>query len=153
MQREVIGRLERLERNNRILLIACASMAACFPLACSKSGAAGNVIKAQRFVVVNSNGQERAIFFSDKDGAVLSLDDAEGKPRVGLSASKTRAGFEVFDDRGHSTIALTSEKGGSALALADLAGRPRTTVGLFGEKSWVAFLDQNGNPTYRVPAK
>jgi len=148
------ARIANVEKTNRRLLMACAALVALplLVLACGKGSVpSADLIRAERFEVVDSGGKTRGIIFVDKDGAGISLDDGDGKPRIALAASKARPGLEIFDTSGKSQVSLTAEKEGAAIALADVGGKPRATLGIFKDETWLAFFSKAGDVSYQVP--
>ncbi|HVL38936.1 MAG TPA: hypothetical protein VM328_06040 [Fimbriimonadaceae bacterium] len=147
-------RLRRLERTNRRWMIACGALAL-LPIVAfgcgSREPRAYEVLRARKFELVDPSGQSRGLLFFDKEGAVLSLDDSEGKVRIALAASQARPTIELFDETSQRRLALTAEREGSTLEIYDEAGQLRGTIGQYKDDHWLAFQDRQGRVSYSVP--
>jgi hypothetical protein len=146
------ARLARVERTNKLLLGVCAISIGLFVMSCGQpAGQAGGAMRTQRLEIVDANGNVRGLFVADQQGAILSLDDAQGRPRVSLASGADRPGLELFDDEGRPQVALTAERDGANLAISDVNGNLRATLGLYREEGWLAFLNPAGEVLHTVP--
>ena len=140
-------RLKKLERATRRYRLALVSMGAV--LACAvawvvigtagrapvqKPGEAGKVIRANRFVLEDENGDIRAALA--EPGLVLY--DANGQVRAGLTMTDYGPSLALSDENGQTRAALGASKDGPLLALNDENGKGR--AGLFVTKDGPALV-------------
>jgi hypothetical protein len=101
---------------------------------------ATNIVRAEAFILTDSDGNVRAILSSAPDGAVeLSLRDTTGKARgrLGLAASGEPY-MELHDAEGQSRLWLGEQRSaGPGLQLRDRSG---------GRRAWLR-LDSNDEPS------
>jgi len=105
----VARRLERLERQNRLLkaggLCALVLLASLVIMAPSKQIVTR--IAAEEFSVVDSSGVVRATLGFEKGGSRLALYDSSGLMLVEVTATKDAAEFALYDDtEKHRILAL-----------------------------------------------
>jgi hypothetical protein len=112
--------------------------------------AAPKVVRAERFELVNGEGQLLAsLGTSDKDAAGLDLFDQEGDLRASLAVSADADGVPnlwLFDRRG-AMVGMTVESNGSpVIGLTDTEGNVRVNIAaLPGGISYVNLKDSTGN--------
>ena len=123
----------KLKRCNRLLLAGGALIVALSVLVCvgvaqkltnSKPTAkvqgmnsfVPDVVRAREFVVVDENGETRAMLDADKNGPALSMFDTQGKPRAILNVDKDGPGLVMADANGKTSTSLNVTKDGPDLA-------------------------------------
>ena len=85
--------------------------------------AAKGIIQGTTFLLVDSEGRERATLTVTPDGPLLGLADENGKPRAKLTAFKDGPSLDLWDDQGNRRIALHAGKDGPILTLVDENGK------------------------------
>ncbi|HWP31500.1 MAG TPA: hypothetical protein VNK96_07245 [Fimbriimonadales bacterium] len=110
-------------------------------------------LKASKIEIVNEKGETRGLFFADKAGGALSLDDSNAKPRIVLGAHPDNPRIELFDSQGKRLVVLQAEAEGATLNVHDVNGELRATLGLYRNEPWLAFLDGSGKVIYTIPSK
>jgi hypothetical protein len=95
-------RLDRLERENRRLKRAGVVVLALIGAVVLMGHVVGEkVIEAERFVLLDSSGQPRAVLAVAKSGSGLYLYDEKGKLRAGLvGGTADGTGLRVYDQKG-----------------------------------------------------
>ena len=86
-------------------------------------------VRAERFVLVDETGRERALLYKTIEGnPMLRLDDAAGYPAVTLGSLEGKPGLVLWDAGGpRATLAVIG--GYAQLSLKDPAGQGRVTLG------------------------
>ncbi len=130
-----------------LLIIGAVSFVGC------RSSGPQDTLRVRRLEIVDDKGKTQGILFADKDGAVLSLNDSDGKPRIVIAAGATKPSLEIYDATGKVRLIASVEKDGSALAINNGSGIPVATIGYYQDQSWVAVNDPAGNLVARLPAK
>jgi len=126
------------------------------------TGGVPDVIRAQRFEVVDSQGRVRvALSVADEDtgsASTLVLFDGEGKRGAVLRVMANGGLFALSDDKGQPCAALIACPAGPRLEMYDEAGRIRTvvlaapTVGNAKLRNrGLVVLDENGDPVWGAP--
>jgi hypothetical protein len=69
-------------------------------------------VRARKFVVVDKNGNLRAILALAKTGPMLGLGDENGKLRTALGLSKDGAKLSLRDENGKTRARLSVDQGG-----------------------------------------
>jgi hypothetical protein len=143
-------RVARAERQAKIAAAAAfCALAVGFVAGCGSNSF--KTLKAEKIEIMDGNGKTVGLLFGDEHGGGLSLDDADGKPRLALAADKANPRLEIFDPAGKTRVALNAENQGAALALCDENGTPRANLFYFDGQSWVGFFDAEGKLTTRLP--
>jgi len=86
-------------------------------------GVAVNEIRAQRLVLVDDEGRERAVLAAHKDGAGLNLLDEDGKNRAALAVTKDGPRLTLLDKNGKIRAGLAVYAVGPRLFLTNEAGK------------------------------
>ena len=103
--------LARAKRRNRHLLVFALVAAGVAVLAAAWIGTPGkvlaengakapNVVRANGFILEDADGKSRATLVASKDGPALRLFDENGKVRATLTALKDGPGLCLFDENG-----------------------------------------------------
>ena len=128
-ERDLVGRLEKLERDNRRLkrLGAAALVLAAALGAIYATRPVPAKITAHEFDLVDRSGATRG-FMGVRDGASnITLSDSQGKPGVVMAAlSSGASGISLSDSQGKAGVAMTvSPSGEPSVGLSDSQGNPR----------------------------
>lgn len=128
--------LHRVQRRYRNLLVGCA---ACFasalalwlatPQALLADAAVAKEIRANRFVLVDGDGKERAEWNASVHRARMTFSDQQGTIRASFGLVETGAILGLFDDKGTARIALSAGEGGW-LRMFGEGGANRATLGV-----------------------
>ena len=147
-------RVNRLERENRRWK-RCGLAFACLAgvgLLMGQASHSSQVVKAQRVIIVDEEGNERIVLAGAKDQATLVLKNGAGQASAVLSAAKESAGLSVTDTDGKLRINLAKDfraSGNAGLWLYDELGKPRYVAGVGPRGPNVLFLDESGKPIVR----
>jgi hypothetical protein len=99
------------------------------------------VIRAGRFVLVDSQGTGRAALRMAGDSPGLVLSDAKGTTRVRLQMrSDDTPSLSLFNENGTQSARLSVDVGSPTLSLNDEKGSPRAILGLIQDGSTAVFL-------------
>jgi hypothetical protein len=154
--REILARLERLEKENRILRGLKWLTAASCSLLClflverfgQRVGAAaegsGQVLEAQELRIKDSSGRLRADVRSTDDAVAFVLYSADGQRRVAISANSA-AGLTLSDTSGKARVGIALTKDGPSLGLHDASGNPRAFLALTRDGPSLTLYDGNGS--------
>ena len=124
----ILERVERLEKENRRLRAwgaAAAGLAALALLAAAKPDTA---LRAEKFILTDSKGVERARFALDPEPVLLFL-DAKGKTTIDLRSDALGSSLDLFASGKKNRLSLVTIGRSSGMTLFDAEGRPR---GVFG---------------------
>ncbi|UCH33451.1 MAG: hypothetical protein JSV65_12845 [Armatimonadota bacterium] len=173
-------RIERLERQNRRLKLGMLGLAAVFGAVLFVGAVTPQeIVEAEKFVLRDAEGRQRAVLQVPEWGPCLSLYDAAGTTQVALYINGSRPGvrlsdtngkerailevdegplFALFDERGQQRAGIgvqeTGDKTwpeGAAFFLFDADGRPRVTLDAFPRGPELVLHDATGKPIYRAP--
>jgi len=88
-------------------------------------------VKAERFEVVDKDGNLRAALAVEDGGGAIALLDAAGKQRVVLWASSTASRLTLFDSDGQARVnCIVPEDGKMAMVVVnDKYGSPKAVLG------------------------
>jgi hypothetical protein len=142
---DVLGRLARLERENRRWKTGAAlaaSSAFAFLLAAAGPAARKRVVEVTELRLIDPTGALRGSLSADKTGAQLVLKDATGKNRARLRVADDGAPrLELLDRMERVRLAAALDKDGAAQAhLDDDAGHPRVRLATAADGSAVSEL-------------
>jgi len=159
---ETEKRLERLEhelmnmkRRYRRLLVVTGLVAAVMAavliatkvggpvVAFAETGIADEV-KARRFVLVDEQGDTRALLAVLEDGPALFLIDPQGTPRAMLAILEDGPTLSLTDPQGTPLAMLDVSEGVSALSLIDPQRTPRATLAVLEDGPTLLFTDLQG---------
>jgi hypothetical protein len=88
-------------------------------------GGAEKVIRANKFILEDANGKERAMLTMTKEGPALTLFDENGGPRVVLSALKEGPKLNLADEKGKVIWAAGGADGVAAKTPSDVEAAPQ----------------------------
>jgi len=108
-------------------------------------------IRANKFVLEDENGKERASLSVHQDGPRLTLMDDNGKPRVSLLVLKGAPGLMLYDENGQTCAALSVLGRAPGLRLYDESGKPRVQLELVEDKPGLLLKDENGKTIWGTP--
>jgi len=163
-------RLLRLERSNRRLKAGMAVFGiAAFALAILGAAApTPKVLTAERFVLLDSSGRERAELSSNSKSAALQFSNADGSRALIVSAGSTDNAVIIDDKKGQireglitgengdaqialmhdgmeqDALSITDNAKGTAMAIRDQNGNERVDVGVTPKGGSLAVADGNG---------
>jgi hypothetical protein len=115
------------------------------------------VIKANRFVLVDEGGNDRAELSLVGGRPALKL---FGLPHPGQNDEspdpdaifQPRPNLALCDENGNALATLCIDKNYLALLLLDEHGKCRASLGVSASQPpWLTFFDQNGNPIWSAP--
>ena len=166
-------RLARLEQSNRRLkagLLASATLASAAVIL----GAAApppKVYTAEKFVLVDPNGHERAELSANSKAAALQFINTNGTRGITIASSNDAGnGINLSDAKGHErafllvesdgdaslaitrdgleqeTFILQDNSGGTAMAIRDSEGKDRVNLGIGPKGAALALSDGNATP-------
>lgn len=154
---KVEGQLARVRWFNRCL-IACIvlSLGVWFIVktlgpetAWAQSGA--KEIRANKFVLEDENGKDRAKLLVDNKGTGLFIYDENGKTRALLSVFKDSPGLNLFDENGKLRAELMVFKDEPALQLNDENGKARVSLEVNKTIPSFVMFDENRKPIWKAP--
>lgn len=131
----MVQRLDRFERENRRLkyigALVVLGIAAVVLMGQAKSSKVTKVIEAEKFVLRDSSGSERALL-SSKDAVFLTLFDRNGKIRASINETS----LAIADKNGKVRIGLVvSDEGNPIVVLQNEAGKERASLYLRSDGS------------------
>jgi hypothetical protein len=156
----LVARLEKLEEQHRRLLrqhrcmkwaVAVLLLGAALVGSVPRGQAGppkGNVVEAERFVLRDAEGKERAVWGVGREGPHLSLLDTEARGRVVLAVTKGGAYLHLQDGDNRPRLELTAETGWSPLNVND-DDTLRATVG-WGREPMLGLFDEKGGKVIEV---
>src|SRR5262245_13646159 len=155
-----VGLLERrneeLARRGRLLTgaVAACFLAGAAVLLVAAQPPRARSIEAERIVLRDANGRERAVLSveADKDRVSLALRDATGKSRVRLVAAADEAGVYLADGQGRLRASVFEDRGKTGLATYDLGGSNRMLLCTRSDGSAMHFFDDKGKERVFVHA-
>ncbi|HEX8552432.1 MAG TPA: hypothetical protein VF681_12860 [Abditibacteriaceae bacterium] len=106
---------------------------------------AKNIVTVDELRVRGANGQTAAVVTSDKDGGMLLLLGADGKPRVSLVTDDFGGGVALTSKTGASVATLGGDKDGGLLGLNASAGKGTMAMAWDENGSGATFGDRAGN--------
>ena len=131
-----------LSPEQKSLVLEAIDLARAVALAGARAG--GNEIRANRFVVVDENGEERATLGMVGGGPLLRLFDEKGRARAILSESKETEPIVLGG-------AVRLLAGGTTLSLHDDTGRGRLMLTLRKDGPGLSLADENGKVIWSAP--
>jgi hypothetical protein len=149
----LIGRIERLERQNRRLKLGAALvlLGVVAGVTMGQGRATSHAVESQQFVVKDTRGKARAVLGMSADGPGLNLYDPDGNARAGLAVAKdntARLGF--YDRAGKSRVMVdVMEDGTSTVGFYDRSGKAHAHLRVPTDGSPVlGFFDKDGRPIW-----
>ncbi|MHB0913945.1 MAG: hypothetical protein ACYC2Y_10970 [Armatimonadota bacterium] len=115
MERDLLERVEALERRNRTLSLGMGALVlvlvfgVCF--AAVNPGAVVDVLKVHRLEVVDPDGETRAVFDADRKNVRLRMGDPDGNTRAIFGVSDENANLTMGDANGESVILMAGTDG------------------------------------------
>ena len=111
------------------------------------------VLEAERFVVKDHSGKERAGLGLTADGPSLEFYDARsGTIRIALTSNEGRQGLAFHDGTGRPQLTLFGAAEGTGLEVFDGNGTHRALLA-YGPDSAVLLWDANGKVVFSTPGK
>ena len=107
------------------------------------------VVTAEKFVVVDKNGKERAVLDVSEGRSGLWIYDENGKPRVVLGGIQEGGGLGLSDKNGKLRISLVEGTGRGGLYVTDKNEKLRAAFGMTW-KGRVGLVLADENENYRV---
>jgi hypothetical protein len=149
----IIGRLNKLEKQNRRLSFALA-LIALVAGGLMFAGARfhrGRTVTARRIVLRDETGTTRAILGMRSAGPGLTLYDENGQNiQALLTVLKTGPVLSLYDANGATRVLLGVTPKGATLAFNDPKGKLRAEMGFLSNTPSITFFDSNGKPVYRA---
>jgi hypothetical protein len=156
----VSSRLNQLEKSNRRMkLLGLAAFSVIAMGATQNSSNVPDLVRAQRFQVVDNRGNVLADLgtFGDKHHPNLIIYDSKGVLRaaIGIDANSDNSGASAFDHKGvlRATTAMTEtgpSKGTSGNFVYDKDGVTRAGIDVDQVNNFVGFFDLDSNGKVRV---
>ena len=146
------GRIERLERTNRVLMSGFLALAgAAIVAAAGGSGASEPVVQAEAFELVSSEGRVLGRWSSRESGPELVMYDSEQRLRIRLVHSNEETALHLKDQGGHTRIGIAQfAHGGGGVALHGPEGKGAAVLYL-EESGSLTFYDEDGATIARTP--
>jgi hypothetical protein len=143
-------RVARLERENRRLKQGglALTVAAGVALLMGQAAPRNLLVRAQRIVVTDENGNDRIVLGAAKDKAGVQVLSGDGKATAVLAVSQDSAGVSVTDESGRHRVTLGKhlrQGGGAGLWLYDGSGTLRYSVGV-DQHLGISIFDEKGKP-------
>jgi hypothetical protein len=117
------------------------------------AGGAVKEVRANRFVVEDENGKDRAVLSTTKDGPMLGLYDEKGKFRVGLGVNTGGSMLELSDENGKKRAMLAMTEDGPGMNLFDENGKGGAGLNLTKDGPGLGMLDEKGEVRVLLEAK
>ncbi|MCH8273976.1 MAG: hypothetical protein IH851_04230 [Armatimonadetes bacterium] len=157
------NRVQRLEKANRWLIVACVGLltlaSLIFLVRLRQDDAEFGIVEARAFELVDENGERRASLGTSEYGSWLQLYDGAGQRRIELVASGSEwSHVSVIGKfrRDRAMLVLTEE--GSAVLVGDETGKLRGMLACYNEEPTTAVnpIDWTDGPllptsTYALP--
>ncbi len=105
----------------------------------------GNVIRANRFILEDQNGNVRGVLSVNDNDPALHLLDENGKVRVALGITKYGPTLGLCDENGTARSTLSAVEGGQGVGLFDEKDTLRAMLGISKGKPGCCLYDVNGN--------
>lgn len=160
---DILRRLEALEKQNRQLR-RCGTVVATLLAVVFLSAAQGflkngplelprdKVVQAEKIVLRDENGKQRAVLTMSDNHPQLALLDEDDKPRLILSASNEGAMVGFGDENGKLRCSLTANSEGGSLMFADKEGHFRASLfNLIRKGPGLVLQDQDGRLIFSAP--
>ena len=171
-------RLDRVERENRRLkragVVALAMIAAVILMGQATESKVVKVIEAEKFVLRDGQGRQRAELFAHKDVSGLAFSDQKGRVRIVMGVDKDSQTFHLMDEKQipRVSIGLDEKKGstllmwdshqklrlglgvtilGPALALSDKAENHRVELTVLLDSPELSVTDKTGKTIWSAP--
>lgn len=155
------NKLRRQKRCNRWLLGAVLLVAGSLlipsifettaPRVRAQGVGATKVIRANKFVVEDLNGKDRAVLTVSEDGSSLVLYDDGGKGRIVLAATKLGPSLSLYTINGnYPSASLNIFHNSPDLMLLDEEGKPRAQLDFSAGVPNLCMWDINGKPRVMI---
>lgn len=150
---ELVARVERLERRNRILTLALLSVPL---LALAGWKTQDAVVKAKRLEIVDDRGVPLVVLSPDRlnEGGMITLRDKNGEKRAwwqaGPGTSSLTLNSEGADATGDTTLGLSVGPRRSSLSLLSKGGAS-LTGSIQDDKPSVELYDTKGRSLFSAP--
>ncbi len=146
-------RVQRLERINLGLVITLGLVLTVGAVQVAK---VPKEVRAERFVVVDAEGESRISMDTGRPGSYLEFLDGKGRSMITLKATDKIAELSVAGPAGNGRVDLYSEKDSSSVVLSARKSGPRIMLSVDGETQFQAFWDKDGTmikPQQADPSK
>jgi len=110
-----------------------------------------DVIRAQRFELVDASGRVRGALKVEGDTPGLWLWTKEGDGRAELSVINDDPMLRLFDKKGRRRGAFSMVGMNVAMGFWDERGVYRAEIGVVGGAPWLKFIDDKGRLIWRFP--
>ena len=152
------ARVMKLEASNRIMKRTLLSIAVCFVISCLVGANCYRWYehRANRFVLVDSCGTERASLGFDNGEPVLQMIGSSGTTQVKLGITEVHGDsaslyLQNADKNTFATLAATSTVGSATLEFGGGQKRVNIRTSLPRQDPGLRFTDEAGNETYKAP--
>jgi len=145
---EAKAQTARAKRRTRWLLVALGLGLGALALV----WASASTVRAERFELVDGQGEVRAVLSVEDGGTSLVLTSAEGKGKVQLGAGAYGSGLALLDENGRMGAGLSAVKGKKdtinvhGLILFDENGSICASLGMTAFGPDLSLFDENGKP-------
>lgn len=152
---ELVARVERLERRNRILTGALLFLPLLAAIGWVQTD---NVLRVKRLEVVDDHGVPLVTLSADRleEGGMITLRDKQGEKRAwwqaGPGTSSLTLNSEGQDGTGDSTLGLTVGPKRSGVSMISKGGAS-LNAGMQGDNPKVELYDGKGHPLFVAPWK
>lgn len=146
-------RVVRLERTNRLLVLIGVGAGSFFLLAQTFPRLAPGVLRAERFELVEPDGDVRAALRIAEDGApsLVLLDDS-GAVRASLVHDEEETALYIHDDHGKVRVGMAQfANGGGGLALHGAESRGSAVLYMADGRGRLTFYDVEGKVVGELP--
>jgi hypothetical protein len=146
---ELVNRLELLERQNRRLRWVGATTL-CVVVALVLMGVArpvAEVVTAEKFSLVDANGQERAKLELVNNRPQLDLSDSQGIATLGVGAIGQGPSLMLIGADGQTSAELVVRNSNPSLNLTDAAGNLAVWMTVQNSKPLISLADASGYDT------
>ncbi len=127
-------RLDRVERENRWLkragVVALAVIAAVVLMGQATESKVVKVIEAEKFVLRDGQGRQRAELFAHKDVSGLAFSDQKGRVRIVMGVDKDSQTFHLMNENQIPRVSIGLDEKGSTLLMWDSHQKLRLGLGV-----------------------
>jgi len=147
-EQSLVTRVNRLERENRRMKLAgmlmLVGVAAVIVMGQAKATKVAKVIEAERFVLRDENGRERAVLETLLDHTDFTLRNSDDTVTSSLFASDRLAGVEI-ERQNESIVQLSSAPESAGLRIFDRNKKTRAGIGIQGKDGTPVIVIQDKN--------
>jgi hypothetical protein len=143
LERELAITTGALRRNRQLMAAGALAILGCLTMAAVRDT---QVIRAEKFIVTDDLGHERALLGMYKGVPALVLDDETGNNRVLVTSTGDGPDIAMSDENGKARVELTVTKDRPVLRFRDENERVRIGLGATGESDFLEMNGENGKP-------